>query len=127
MIQPRGILYLAGLLEGEGYFALYRRTNRPSHEIRITLTMTDRDVVERAACLMGVPVKGPFGPYGAGKKEVWQLHVYGVAAIGWLMTLYQFMGIRRRARIAQLLTVWRNAPCSKYNRHKKVLPHVAAA
>ena len=41
------VLYLAGLLEGEGSFQSSDRL------LRIALHMTDRDIVERASALLG--------------------------------------------------------------------------
>jgi hypothetical protein len=48
--------WLSGLLEGEGYFQITKP--RPNHPIQvlIRLSMTDKDVVEKAANLLNVPV-----------------------------------------------------------------------
>jgi hypothetical protein len=49
------IAWLAGLLEGEGSFMRGKRKDAPG----ISLAMTDRDVVERAAKLLRTKCMGP--------------------------------------------------------------------
>lgn len=103
----RSIAWLAGLLEGEGSFA------RGPHA-RINLAMTDVDVVRRAADLMGgaevyaIPVPG--------QKTRYQFGVYGPTAAGWMMTLWPFMGARRRERISEQLLKWRATPAHPRDR-----------
>jgi hypothetical protein len=48
--------WLSGLLEGEGYFQITKaRPNHPT-QVLIRLSMTDKDVVEKAANLLNVSV-----------------------------------------------------------------------
>jgi hypothetical protein len=48
--------WLAGLLEGEGYFQITKpRPNNPT-QVLIRLSMTDKDVVEKASKLLNVPI-----------------------------------------------------------------------
>ena len=48
--------WLAGLLEGEGYFQITKpRPNHPT-QVLIRLSMTDKDVVEKAANLLKVSI-----------------------------------------------------------------------
>lgn len=101
-LQPTDLHWLAGLIEGEG---CYRRYGKAA--LQITIGMTDRDVVERAARLMGGHVvrceKRP------PRKAIYRVAITGPAAAAWMMTLYSLMGQRRRARIREALTVWRCA------------------
>jgi hypothetical protein len=96
------IAWLGGLLEGEGSFI-----NGISPEI--AMQMTDRDTVVKAAVLLGVPIgKAPRKPKGKESyKLVWHVRVHGARAIGWMMTLYQFLGERRRAKVREILATWR--------------------
>lgn len=94
---------LAGLLEGEASFHLHRHKYP-----RIDLRMTDRDVVEWAANLLGTKLR--LYPNSSGNPKhlpVWSTQVDGARAAGWMMTLYKHLGDRRRAKVREILSVWR--------------------
>lgn len=96
--DERDVLWLAGLLEGEGTFDAHR-----GRYPRIRLGMTDRDVVGRAASLMGSGVRltlrrAPFAP-------TWHTEISGPRAEGIMRELLPHMGSRRSARIAEVLSV----------------------
>jgi hypothetical protein len=97
------IAWLAGLLEGEGWFGL-----KDKKWPVIGLQMTDCDIVIRAAFLLGV--KSPEKPYywkRKNHKPTWKCGIYGSRAIGWMMTLYQFLGERRREKIRFIIEQWK--------------------
>ena len=94
MIKLTEIAWLAGLLEGEGYFAL-KRGKYPT----ITLSMTDEDIVVKAAFLMGAKINR--------SGNLWIAHINGAYAIQWMLTLYSYLGKRRRERIAEAIKFWR--------------------
>lgn len=102
-LSERDCAWLAGLLEGEGCFKLHNKTNGYRGTIAIALQMSDEDVVQRAAFLMGCKVMGPHGPYGVSKKQTWQVIVMGKKAEGLMRQLLPFMGKRRSEKIAALL------------------------
>jgi hypothetical protein len=94
------LAWLAGLLEGEGCFII-----RDNGTMRITLDMTDEDVVRRAHKVSGMGhVWGPVKVNGGKCKDSWRLnicyheHVYALCA-----ALYPFMGVRRKLRITEML------------------------
>lgn len=95
------IPWLAGLIEGEGSFRWHHRS--PA----ITIQMTDEDIITRVAKLWDRPVYGPYGPYGQSKKQTWQTMVTGPQAIGWMFTLYSFMGARRKQKIEEIVAEWK--------------------
>ncbi len=67
MIRNVDIAWLAGLVEGEGSFHMSTRS------IAIILTMTDRDVVERAATLLNGRVYKLAQPHvGRPRKQAWR-------------------------------------------------------
>jgi hypothetical protein len=72
----------------------------------IALRMTDRDIVHRVAGLFdsGVQFKRKADRK---RKEVYCTEVYGPKAIAWAMTIYSFMGIRRKERIREMILVWK--------------------
>lgn len=90
------LVWLAGLLEGEGTFDLHR-----GRYPRVRLAMTDRDVVERAASLMGASCRVTLrvAPYQA----LWNANVHGEKAATLMRCLLPYMGSRRSGRIAQIL------------------------
>ena len=98
------IAWVAGLIEGEGSF-----TWRSSPTISIQ--MSDLDIVLRAARLLGGNVRGPYQPKGkASYKRTWAFAVSGSNAASWMMTIYSFMGERRRAKIEEVLAIWKSKP-----------------
>lgn len=104
MINTLDIAWLGGLLEGEGSFMMGK-----SNDPRIQMQMTDRDTMERAASILGVPVSSyvrkPKGK--ASYLPVYGLGVTGHRSIAWMMTLYKFLGNRRQAKIREILEKWK--------------------
>lgn len=92
------LLWLAGLLEGEGSFDAHR-----GKYPRIRLAMTDRDVVGRAASLMGAEFRLSLHPAPA--KATWHTEISGERAAEIMREILPFMGTRRSQRIADVLGV----------------------
>lgn len=118
MITPRDVHWLAGLLEGEATFGMWQRHHRSargrghSRSAFLSLKMTDRDVVERAASLMqccSVYTDKKQQPH---HKTAYSTRSHGIKAIGWMMTLYGLVGNRRQARIREIVTAWKAIPCA---------------
>jgi len=99
-MDTNNIHWLAGLLEGEGYFGRI-------HSVVVRLRMTDNDVVAQAAEVMNTKVGGPYKPGAKGKKAIYVAALYGSQAAQWMMTLYSLMGKRNRDRIRRELAFWR--------------------
>ena len=72
--------------------------------------------MQKAATLLNAKLYGPHGPYGKSKKQTWQVLLFGSKAASWMMTLYPLMGIRRKEKIAELLTYWKTQPEPQKNR-----------
>ncbi|WP_336628463.1 MULTISPECIES: hypothetical protein [unclassified Microbacterium] len=90
------LIWLAGLLEGEGAFDLHRQRYP-----RIRLQMTDRDVVDRAAQLMGTSVRASLKRPPA--STTWNAEVSGERAATLMAQLLPYMGARRSRRIGDTL------------------------
>ena len=90
------IAWLAGLLEGEGCF---RHT--ASTPI-IHLSMTDRDVVARAAAIMDAKLYGPYSR-GNGHQDTWMSSLAGERALVVMRAILPMMGNRRTDRIQSVL------------------------
>lgn len=92
------LLWLAGLLEGEGSFDAHR-----GKYPRIRLAMTDRDVVGRAASVMDSSIRLALHPAPA--KATWHTEISGERAAEIMRDILPFMGSRRSGRIADVLGV----------------------
>jgi hypothetical protein len=95
-VNDADLVWLAGLLEGEGCFDLHR-----GRYPRIRLGMTDRDVVERAADLMETRVRIALHP--APIQASWHTETSGTNAVRLMRLLLPHMGTRRSAKIATVL------------------------
>lgn len=101
-INTLDIAWLGGLLEGEGCFQDERGS--PS----ITLATTDRDVMLRAARLMGVEAQATYMPgRKATYRPVHSCKAHGTRAIAWMMTLFPFFGERRQERVRGIIERWK--------------------
>lgn len=92
------LLWLAGLLEGEGTFDAHR-----GRYPRIRLAMTDRDVVGRAASLMDTKLRLALHPAPA--SATWHSEVSGERAADIMRDILPHMGSRRSGKIADVLGV----------------------
>ncbi len=97
-MENKDLYWLAGLLEGEGSFMKGppSKPNKP----RISLQMTDLDVVERAGALMGIEAyhrkQDKRDPRW---KPVYQFAKCGAPAVELMKLLRPLMGVRRQAQI----------------------------
>lgn len=92
------LLWLAGLLEGEGTFDAHR-----GKYPRIRLAMTDRDIVGRAASLMDAKIR--LSLHTAPSKPTWHTEISGQRAAEIMGQILPFMGSRRSGKIAEVLAV----------------------
>jgi hypothetical protein len=121
VVSAQDVAWLAGLLEGEGSFGI--QSASPPRGSKVALNMTDRDIVQRAAELMDGPMYPPRRPamHGSvvGRKFTYATHIYGPKAIAVMMTVYSFMGARRKAKIRAALSAWK---ASAFNARIKLPP-----
>lgn len=96
--------WLAGLLEGEGSFMVYRRSNRRPALI-VKVKMTDKDVVERAAVLMGGNKVTPEKDKRENNSDCWVARSHGQKAAVVMKAVRPYMGQRRGAKIDELLAM----------------------
>ena len=98
-VKTKDIIWLAGLLEGEGCFSLMKANGRSGQYPSISVGMTDEDIIVRISDIWGSNV--------CHRINHWRTHVHGVKAISWMMTLYPLLGKRRRAKIEKVIKVWK--------------------
>lgn len=99
------IAWLAGILEGEGYFCYQRG---PS----IRLSMTDRDIVERAGIIMGTHCH-PMTPR-PNRKQAFRANIHGPRSIAMMERILPYMGTRRGAKIREIMQQYANRPKKPY-------------
>lgn len=118
MNLPKGedLAWLAGILEGEGSFQwMKRQPGRCAPYIQ--LRMSDKDVVERAAILMNTLKVRSYQRQQAGKtiyKRMYVAVVTGFKAALLMEILLPQMGVRRAAKIRELLLQWKEYKSGNY-------------
>lgn len=117
------IRWLAGLLEGEGYFTTFRKRPGPGvgHGMGtvIGVGMTDRDVIEKYADVLqtelGVKTNVRHQPGKTNRKDMWVVRTENkedVVKLG--LAVFVHMGERRKQAIANQL---------EWNALRRELPH----
>lgn len=96
-MDRKDLYWLAGLLEGEGSFQKPAPCE-PKYP-RITLQMTDADVVQRVATLFGRNRICSFKSKRANHKDSYSILVKGKRAVQIMGDLYPLMGERRKQQI----------------------------
>src|SRR6516225_7531643 len=106
------VAWLAGLLEGEGCF-LWRRIGS-HHYPQIQVCMTDHDIVERVAKMLGNSVTIAKRPKVANHKQMWCTALHGQKAADWMAVVLPWLGERRAAKVKEILA--NQAVRPNYNR-----------
>jgi hypothetical protein len=104
MIDDITLSWLAGLLEGEGSFMMSRNTVKGKiyHYPKIVVSMTDEDVIQRAADAFGTSVYTV--PKIENRKQQWRATLTGSKAAEMMTLLIPHMGKRRAAKIKEILS-----------------------
>lgn len=98
------IAWLAGLLEGEGSFMMGRNTVNEKLYLypRIVITMTDCDVISKAAKMFATSVY-TLPPSKDGRKQQYRAQINGYRAVVLMSRLLKYMGDRRSKKIQELI------------------------
>lgn len=100
------LAWLGGLLEGEGSF-LKGPPSSPNQP-RISLQMTDYDVIWRVSKMFGVSyIYGSSDRRSKSWKKVFKVMLKGRRAIAMMKLLRPFMGTRRRKQIDVAIKSWK--------------------
>ena len=78
--------WLAGILEGEGYFG------SSTQNMLVACDMTDLDVMQRISSITGGKLYGPYQNGPLGRKPKWRVSLAGTKGASWMMTLYGLLG-----------------------------------
>lgn len=117
------LYWLAGILEGEGHFTALSNGRGPKRYPLIQLDMQDADVVNRAATIMDARNVRAVR-HAAARRESYRFWICGPNAVGWMMTLYILLGMRRREAIRSALSCWKNSTARTYRRRLDTTPAV---
>ena len=113
MTETETLAWLAGLLEGEGFFGIIKSHNngRIYRYPQIVIQMTDEDVVQRVADVFGTKLYRNKKVYGTGSKLLcFKAVCSGQRAATWMAKLRPMMGVRRKLKIDACLTEWSSRP-----------------
>lgn len=125
--------WVAGILEGEGSFVVQLRKKAghlDSFVASVRVSMTDKDIVDRVAALVGRPeLVRPEPARSPTRKPMWRLQLTKQDEVYSLLTdIRPWMGTRRTERIDQLLAhletrrLARLEPPASSNRSKTSCP-----
>lgn len=109
-LELKDIAWVAGLLEGEGCFYV----SPDSRTLNIYMRSTDRDVVERLKAITGgtrnITAYGPSvsRPSSHNKKVMFCYDIPNQLGFGWMLTIFSFMGSRRRLQILDCVQRWKH-------------------
>ena len=103
MTNTKDIVWLAGILEGEGCF-----DKASKKSLRIIIESTDLDVIESVKRITRTSALIISTKKIHNYKDKYKVTVYGNLAIQWVMTIYPLMHRRRREKIKELLEKWKS-------------------
>lgn len=102
MASEAQIAWAAGLFEGEGTATFSKDQRQP----RLSIAMTDEDVVRRFAMIVGRGNVRRYEPYQPNRQPQWQWSVQSGPDVVYVLGLFiDYLGQRRRARAEQVLVV----------------------
>lgn len=123
----RGIIWLAGLLEGEGCFTDTKSGVSGHYRTPLlSLVLTDKDVLEAAALLikrLGRRAPTRYRRMLPSGKTAYQCQTTGLPAMMVMMGVLPYMGRRRSAAIRRVFKNWRPKKYKaaiEYRRHVRL-------
>ena len=110
LTEPQ-IAWIAGLLEGEGYFGIDRRSSKRYANSKtpaspfIKIAMVDEDIIARLSNYLDKPYYLPTRLTNKG-KQVYQLHIGERKKVLWLLQrIRPYLGERRGAKVDECLSL----------------------
>jgi len=99
MEEAGEILWVAGFLEGEGWF--YRRKDRGG--AIIGCKQVQREPLERLQRFLGGRLQGPYEDKRGGRSPIWHFQLVGQPATVAMIALLPHMSTRRREQIQRCI------------------------
>lgn len=117
MIASRDIHWLAGFLDGEGYFGIQGSTPR------VAAAQKDVWPLLKVKELVGGTIYRHMGSgckkRGIEAKPINTIHITGKRAIGLMMTLFSILSPRRQEKIKEIIAKWKLFPVRGETNRKK--------
>ena len=110
LVTEDTIPWLAGIVEADGYLGAPKCAAKQNGKVyeyfmpRISVAMTDRDIVERVANMFGVTPRTK--EHRPPRLPVHIATIAGKPALVLMLKLFPYLGTRRRARLAESLSLW---------------------
>lgn len=106
-MKYNGIEWVAGILEGEGYFGMTKASHHKNYtQCFIKIQMTDEDILEKVAEVLGGKV-AKLNMDIPSRKNRKQVYAWGIqsqeAVYDTLLRVRPYMGSRRKAKIDEML------------------------
>ena len=107
MLTSQQIHWVAGIVEGEGCLGI--RPSGRTFSPRLEVKMADEDVIAKLAYILGrrYAYCNEWAVKNTNRQKQYKVAVTGPSAIGWALTLYPLMGLRRRKKIREVVSYWR--------------------
>ena len=111
MIPMHEIGWIAGFLEGEGYFhTVGRLDNTP----RVEATQVDIGPIDRLYDRFGGKMwlearGGEIGRFRGNRQPLWRWYAYPSVSVQIMMTIWPLVSTKRRIEIEKCLEAWRGA------------------
>jgi hypothetical protein len=115
MLQEKDLYWLAGILEGEGYF--YSQTDK--YPLGIAVEMTDLDIIERICKLLKTKYCCP-KKREEHHKQSYKVVLRGKKAIAVMILLLPMMGERRSEKIRECIQFHLEKEVGRNNRIEEI-------
>lgn len=111
MIDVKDIYWAAGIMEGEGWFG-HSKNNGIKKGICASLEMTDKDTIDKFSSIFDFGTRS-VRLLPSGKTSYKWSVTNQRKAVGFMMTLYSLMSIRRKEKITEIIDSWKLRPLPK--------------
>ena len=103
-IHPNDLLWLAGLLDGDGYFGMVKNNFKDKHvKATIDLKMVDEDTVQKVASIFNVSVTGFNVAPRINCQPIYEVKLRSYKATSLMALLYPYLSQRRQQKIDNIL------------------------
>jgi len=99
------IAWLAGLIEGEGFF----QSSKGLYPV-MAVKMIDEDTIRKVSKLWGRPYNSDTSNVKIGWSSQWRVNICGTPAIEWMFTIYPLMSCRRKYQMLEVINKWKKIP-----------------
>ena len=108
-VLPDDLLWLAGLLEGDGHFSLSKNSKSKPNRCGIKVQMIDADTVEKVASIFKVSMRSENRiKTNKNHNKTYTAEIYCQKSLSLMKLLSPYMGVRRQQKIHEIIDVYNN-------------------